>query len=468
MLFNSLIYLSFFIIVFILYYLVSDKYRYIVLLIASYIFYGYANINYIAILLGITTISYFSGYIIAKTDNVKTKKVTITISIIISIGILIYFKYLSFIVESLNMILKQNIQINNILVPLGISFFTLQAITYPIDLYRKQQLPERNFLKFALFVAFFPQLLSGPIGKSKEMLPQYSEKHKFNGKEVYTGLIIVLYGYFQKLVIADLLALGVNNVYNNLYEYQGIPLLLIVFLYSFQIYFDFASYSNIARGSAKMLGYNLTNNFNSPYLADSIKTFWGRWHISLSTWFKEYLYFPLGGNRKGKVRTYINLLIVFLVSGLWHGAYYTYIIWGLLHGIYQILERIINKKSRYKVINIIITFILVTFAWIFFRANTLADAIYVIKNMFNINFINIKNQIINIGFDKYDLIVLSISMISVFIMEVINEKRKILTFFCQKNDYLKAIFVLMLAFTIIIFGHYGPGFDNSQFIYLGY
>lgn len=468
MIFNSFEYWIFFLITFILYYIVNKKHRYIILLIASYVFYGFSDIKNIFILLFITLVSYFSGKLINNENNSKKKKIILITTIILCIGTLLYFKYSNFLLGTFTSIFNGNIIIDNIVIPLGISFFTLQSITYPIDIYRKDVKEEKNIFKFALFVSFFPQILSGPIGKSKEMLPQFNEEHKFNLSNIKEGLIISIYGLFQKLVLADCIAIAVNTVYNNLQDYTGIPILLAVFLYSFQIYFDFVSYSNIARGCGKMLGYNLTNNFNSPYFADSIKGFWSRWHISLSTWFRDYLYFPLGGNRKGNLRTYFNLLIVFIVSGLWHGAAFTFIIWGLLHGIYQVIERRFKIKSKYKILNIIITFLLVTFAWIFFRSNNINDSFYVIRNMFNINLSNIKQQILSIGIDKYDIIISVISIILVFMLEIINKKTSIIDKITKLPLVVRWGIYLIFIFSIIVFGTYGPGFDNSQFIYLGY
>lgn len=390
MIFNSITYLVFFTILFAIYYIVKSKYRNLVLLIASYIFYGYNNPYNLLLLFGITLISYFSGMLVNNSQKDKSKKIIIFIGTTIIIGTLLYFKYSLFILQNINNIFNSSFSIENLVVPLGLSFFTLQSITYPIDLYRKNIKVEKNIIRFALFVSFFPQVLSGPIGKSKEMLPQFKENHIFKLEEVRKGFFIVLHGLFKKLVIADLLAIGINNVYSNLSSFTGIPLLITVFMYSLQIYFDFSSYSNIAYGCGKMLGYELNKNFNLPYLADSIKNFWARWHMSLSTWFKEYLYIPLGGNKKGLIRTFINLIVVFVISGLWHGAAYTFIVWGLIHALFQIIERLFKINCKIKIINVIKTFLIVTFAWIFFRANTFRDALYVISNMFKLNFSNLK------------------------------------------------------------------------------
>ena len=468
MIFNSVQFFIFLIITFIIYYIVKDKYRGILLLVASYYFYCSSNPKNLIILLLVTIISYISGLLVNKNDDKKRKKIIIAITTILLVGTLLYFKYSYFIIQNINIVLSTNFSIENIVVPLGISFFTLQAISYPIDIYRKDVKVEKNILKYALFISFFPQILSGPIGKAKEMLPQFNQKHPFNRKNISNGIMIVIYGLFKKIVIADLMAIGINNVYGNLSGFKGIPLLITVIMYSFQIYFDFSSYSNIAYGCGKIFGYELNKNFNLPYFASSIKEFWSRWHISLSTWFRDYLYFPLGGNRCKKYRCYLNILIVFLVSGLWHGAAWTYIVWGALHAIYQILERMFNLKFKSKTLNIIRTFILVTFAWIFFRSSTINDAIYVITNMFSFSFNGVKEQILSIGLDKYDLIVLSVSVTLVFIIEVLQYRKQIYTNFENLQLIPKLIICIILIFIITVFGSYGPGSDNSQFIYLGY
>lgn len=457
MIFNSIQFFIFLIITFIIYYIVKDKYKYIILLIASYYFYCSSNPKNIIVLLLVTLISYISGLIVDKSSNTKNKKRTIAITTILLVGLLLYFKYSYFIIQNINTILSENFSIENIVVPLGISFFTLQAISYPIDVYRKDVQVEKNILKYSLFISFFPQILSGPIGKAKEMLPQFSQKHLFNKKNIFNGIMIIIYGLFKKVVVADLMAIGINNVYGNLSEFKGIPLLITVIMYSLQIYFDFSSYSNIAYGCAKIFGYELNKNFNLPYFASSVKEFWSRWHMSLSTWFRDYLYFPLGGNRCKKYKCYLNILIVFLVSGLWLGAAWTYIVWGGIHAIYQILERMFNLKFNNKILNIIKTFILVTFAWIFFRSNTINDAIYVITNMFNISFAGIKEQILSIGLDKYDLIVLFVSVISILVIEVLQYKKQIYNKFKNLQLIPKLIICIILIFITVIFGSYGPG-----------
>jgi len=466
--FISLNFICFLFLTLVIYYCIPKKYRYLVLLIASYYYYGINNFNYLFLLISITLISYFSGYLVNKSTTEKEKKEVIYLNILTSLFVLVYFKYFNIFISSVEDILGNTLNIEKIIVPLGISFFILQSITYPIDVYRKDVKLEKNIFKYALFVSFFPQIASGPIGKSKEMLPQFNKEHKFNNKNIYAGCMLILYGIFQKLVIADLIAMGVNNVYDNLGKFTGFPLLLVVLLYSFQIYFDFSSYSNIALGSAKLFGYDIINNFKNPYFADSIKNFWSRWHISLSTWFKEYLYIPLGGNKCSKYKNYLNLMIVFLVSGLWHGTSYTYIIWGFIHGMYQIIERIINKKCKFKIVNVLSTFLLVTFAWVFFRSSSLSDVFYVFSNMFNLNFKNILEQINSIGLDKFDLLIILFGIGFVLIIEYLFRNKDLISSLYNKPNIIKYVIFLIIFFSIIIFGCYGPGFNSSEFIYLEY
>lgn len=468
MVFNSFPFLIFFTIVLFLYYVIPIKYRYLVLLLASYYFYGYSNLSHVPLLFLVTLISFVSGKAISSSKSKKKQKNIVILSASLLIFLLLSFKYQSFIFGNINLVFKTNISIDAIIIPLGISFFILQAISYPIDLYRGDVKEENNFLRFALFVSFFPQILSGPISKSKEMLPQINENHKYESKNILDGLLIVLYGLFKKVVIADLLAVGVDNVFNNLHDFVGIPLIVAVFLYSLQIYFDFSSYSNIAYGCGKMLGFELNKNFDTPYFADSLKSFWSRWHISLSTWFRDYLYFPLGGNRKGKARSYLNLIIVFLASALWHGGAWTYLMWGGIHALYQIAERQFKLSFKNNFLNVIKTYLLVTFAWIFFRARTLDDARYVIANMFKFNFNGILSQLKSIGWDRFDLIILALSALIVFTLDFLNYKKEMSARITKLNYKFKLLIYLILIFTTLIFGHYGPGFDKADFIYLGY
>lgn len=402
MLFNSLEFLIFFPIVCLGYFLIPHKYRWIWLLIASYIFYMGWNAAYALLLLFSTVVTWLTGIAVDRSAGTKRRKVFLALGITINLAILFVFKYFGFFMDTVYSVFGAlgiaytEIQFSLVL-PVGISFYTFQAIGYCIDVYRKQTPVQRNFGKYALFVSFFPQLVAGPIERSNTLIPQFEEVHTFSSERTASGLRLMAWGFFKKIVIADTVCVAVNRVYNNVESFQGLPLILATVLFTIQIFCDFSGYSDIARGCARIMGFRLMKNFDHPYFATSIRDFWRRWHISLSTWFKDYVYIPLGGNRKGKHRTSLNLLITFLVSGLWHGANWTFIIWGGFHAIVQIIERYtknffaklshVTRLERVpkvrKAGKIIFTFCLVCFAWIFFRANSVQDAFYVIGNLFN-------------------------------------------------------------------------------------
>ena len=467
--FTSLQYLVFLAIACLIYFILSKKLRIYWLLICSYYFYLSWNPKYALLMLFSTLITYLSGILISKSKEKKLKKIWVFLSVIVNISILILFKYYSFLIDAINPIINQIFSLAipdslNLLLPIGISFYTFKAISYTIDVYRNDTKVEKNIFRYALFVSFFPEIIAGPIDKSKDLLPQFYKEHKFSWNNLHHGALLIAIGFFYKLVIADRAAIVVNQIFNNLDNYTnggGIYLIFASLLYTMQIYFDFNALSTIAKGSAKILGYDITDNFKLPYFATSIKDFWRRWHISLSSWFKEYLYFPLGGSRKGFIRTQINIMIVFIVSGLWHGAAWTFIIWGALHGVYQVIENIIFRKRRRKntllskVVGLIITFCLVSFAWIFFRANSLNDAWLIIKNFFNL-----------LGMSLLEFIILGIALLVVLLLEFASTKMDLLKKFYQKNIIFRWIFYYILVFSIIIFGIYGPGFSTQEFIYI--
>ena len=387
MLFNSFKFLIFFPFVCLIYYIFrKENSKKIWLLVSSYFFYICWNAYYSLLLIFSTLVTFLSGKLMVKYP--KKKKLILTISIILNLSTLFFFKYANFFIENINLLLNilhlESFNTLDILLPIGISFFTFQSTSYIIDLYRNDVKEEKNFIDYALFVSFFPQLVSGPIEKSKDFLPQLKLKHKFEYDNVRKGLLTMLVGYIYKMVIADRIALVVNTVYGNLDEYSGIILLAVAVLYAFQIYTDFYGYSLIAKGCAKVLGYELYDNFDSPYLSSSIKEFWRRWHISLSTWFRDYLYFPLGGSRTTKFKRLRNIVIVFLVSGLWHGASWNFIVWGLLFGIVLIIEKLLLKKHLEKLhfINHIYVLFIVIISFIIFNANSLVDAYYRIIGLF--------------------------------------------------------------------------------------
>lgn len=391
--FNSFQFLIFYPIVAVLNYVVPRKYRWIPLLIASYYFYLSWNAKLFFLILFTTAVSYASGLLIEKKP--KRKLLWMIISIVSSLSILFFFKYYNFVAGTIGNFFGADLTLQLVL-PVGISFYTFQTLSYSIDVYRGTIKAEHNFFYYALFVSFFPQLVAGPIERPDNLLPQLKEEHKFNSSDLYIGAKRMLAGFFKKIVVADTAAIYVNAVYNNPGETGGLAIIIATVLFAMQIYCDFSGYTDIAIGCARIMGYRLMQNFDRPYSAQNIRDFWARWHISLSSWFKDYLYIPLGGNKKGYKRQLINLFIVFMVSGLWHGAEWTFILWGLLHGIYRVVGELTYKKREklYKSIGIdtskpiirmfrtTITFVLVCFAWIFFRANNTKELLLILKKLF--------------------------------------------------------------------------------------
>ncbi|MFC1608484.1 MBOAT family O-acyltransferase [Candidatus Latescibacterota bacterium] len=337
MLFNSIHYFFFFPVIVAVFYSIPHRFRWMLLLAASYYFYMCWKPEYLVLILIATAVNYLAGLMMGAAASVKARKLYLVLSLSTSLGILFCFKYFNFFNESFRALftrlnLLYDVQAFEVLLPVGISFFTFQALSYSIDVYRGDREPEKHPGIFALYVAFFPQLVAGPIERSTRLMPQFFKKVPFGCDRVTDGLKKILVGLFKKVVIADRLALYVDAVYNNQAQHSGSTLLLATIFFSFQIYCDFSGYSDIAIGSARVLGYELMENFKRPYLSRSVGEFWKRWHISLSTWFRDYLYIPLGGSRVAYWRRYTNIFIVFLISGLWHGANWTFVVWGALHG----------------------------------------------------------------------------------------------------------------------------------------
>ncbi len=391
--FNSPQFLIFYPLVALLNFVVPLKYRFIPLLIASYYFYMSWNADLVFLILFTTAISYASGILIEKRP--KYKKLWMIISIVSSLSVLFFFKYYNFIAGSIGGLFGADLTLTLIL-PVGISFYTFQTLSYSIDVYRGDIKAEYNFFYYALFVSFFPQLVAGPIERPDNLLPQLKVEHKFNKSDLIIGAKRMLAGFFKKIVVADTVSTYVNAVYNHPGETNGLAIIIATALFAVQIYCDFSGYTDIAIGCARIMGYRLMQNFDRPYSAENIKDFWAKWHISLSSWFKDYLYIPLGGNRKGYTRQMINLFIVFLVSGIWHGAEWTFIWWGILHGIYRVVGAVTFKKreAAYAKLGIdtksapvrlfrrFVTFAMVCFAWIFFRANNTPELMLILGKLF--------------------------------------------------------------------------------------
>lgn len=394
--FNSLTFLIFFPIVLILYHLLPSKARPALLLIASYFFYMSWNYRLVYLILGTTLISYVAGILIGRYRGKRIfSKLCMAFAIIASLSVLFIYKYADFAIGTINSISSlfggKPLSTLDLILPVGISFYTFQTLSYVIDVYRDDVPVEKNFWYYALFVSFFPQLVAGPIERPENLLPQLRTHARPSSEDFRAGLRMMAVGFFKKIVLADGVASIVNAVYNSPNSRSGIAVLVATVLFSLQIYGDFSGYTDIAIGSARMLGIRLMKNFDRPYISQSIKEFWARWHISLSSWFRDYLYIPLGGNRKGRARKILNVFIVFLVSGIWHGAAWTFVLWGALHGVYRVIEEIFSKPlsrfMKYKstgfvAFRTVVTFILVSFAWIFFRANSIGDLGRLLSSLF--------------------------------------------------------------------------------------
>jgi alginate O-acetyltransferase complex protein AlgI len=400
MLFNSVSFLFFFSITTVLYFSIPYRFRWMLLLFASYIFYAGFRPEYLLLIILLTFVSYFSALQMGKEPIQSKRKKILLFCLGFHLGILFVFKYYNFFNSSLRALFGHfdlffGLPSLPFLLPVGLSFFTFKSLSYAIDVYRGGQVPERHLGRLGLYIAFFPQLLAGPIERAKRLLPQFYERYDFEYQRISDGLKLMLWGLFQKMVIADNLAPFVDAVYNHPTHYQGASLMLATLFFTFQIYCDFAGYSDIAIGAAQVLGFRTMDNFNRPYFSKSIQEFWRRWHISLSTWFRDYLYFPLGGNRVSVPRWYLNLFIVLVICGLWHGANWTFIIWGGIHGFFLVFAAFTQggREKIHQVIGLerapklhsfvkgLVTFLLVCFAWIFFRANNVSDGLYIISHL---------------------------------------------------------------------------------------
>ena len=391
MIFNSVHFIFFFIATTILYYALPHRFRWAFLLAISCYFYMVFRPIYILILAGTIVVDYVAGLFLESTTNPRRKKIFLVASIIANVGVLAVFKYYNFINDNLTELLgvfhlKNEIPMLRILLPIGLSFHTFQAMSYTIEVYRGKQQAEKHFGMYALYVMFYPQLVAGPIERPQNILHQLKEKVVFNYDHIVSGLKLILWGLFVKVVIADRLSIYVDIVYNSPEHHSAISSLVATLFFTFQIYCDFSGYSSIAIGCAKVLGIDLMINFRRPYMSTSIREFWSRWHISLSTWFRDYLYIPLGGNRVSVYRNMFNLFFVFLVSGLWHGANWTFIIWGALHGLYLMMEivfdRLVPSIKLPRSIRWILNFVLVAIAWVFFRASNFQTAKQILKNIY--------------------------------------------------------------------------------------
>lgn len=498
MLFNSISFLVFFPIVVLLYYAVPKKYRYIWLLIASYYFYMSWNAKYALLLLFSTGATYLTAIAMDacvknkrfdEKKKTRCKKILVAVCMAINLFILFYFKYADFMIGNVNRVLSllhvEMLDTLDVVLPVGISFYTFQALGYIVDVYRENVKVEKNFLRYALFISFFPQLVAGPIERSGNLLSQMREEHRFSFENMREGLVLMVWGFFLKLVIADRIAIFVDAVYSDLTTYTGYYVIVATVLFAFQIYCDFAGYSTIAMGAARVMGFELMDNFNAPYFSRSISEFWRRWHVSLNSWFRDYLYIPLGGSRKGVVRKYVNIMIVFLLSGLWHGAAMHFVIWGGINGIGQIIGEILmplrnrmqkvlhlNRKSfSHKLLQTFCTFCLVDFAWIFFRASSLSDALTAVKSIFHADnpwiFFDSSLYLVGEGVltnKGYQLMWISIAVL--LVADVFKYKGiKIREAVAKQELWFRWGLYIVAVLSILVFGIYGYGYDEQNFIY---
>lgn len=495
MLFNSLDFLIFFPIVLIVYFVIPDKIKYLWLLVSSYYFYMCWNAKYALLLLFSTAVTYLSGLLMhgikeqnwSEKKEILYKKIVVGLCFGVNLAILFYFKYVNFAFDLLaKLFMHVNIQLNvpnvDVLLPVGISFFTFQALSYTMDVYRDEIYAEKNFFRYALFVSFFPQLVAGPIERSKNLLKQLAVPKKFNFEKAREGIFLMLWGFFLKIVLADRIAVFVDTVYAEYTSYTGWYLIVATVLFAVQIYCDFSGYSTIAVGAAKIIGVELMENFNAPYLSTSVSEFWRKWHISLTSWFKDYLYIPLGGGRKGQLRKYANKMIVFLVSGLWHGANMTFVIWGGLNGLYQLIGEAtagvrnkirsklgINQEGTIcKIIQMVITFVLIDFSWLFFRASGFSDSVQIIKQMSKLGNYRIlwDGSLYECGLNDKNFLLMILCIFILLFADICKHKGlKCREIILKQNFAVRCLVLVGSICAILVFGLWGPAYNAANFIY---
>ena len=470
MTFQSLEYLIFFSIVFILYWTLCRKrkeHQNGLIVVASLVFYGWWDWRFLGLLIITALSTFLSSRWMDNTNDEKKRKFLLVGTIVINVGILFFFKYFSFFVQSFIdafslMGMSVNVTTLHILLPVGISFYTFTALSYTIDVYQHKVESTNDALAYFAYVMFFPSILSGPISRAQKQLPQYFSRRNFDYDKSISACKLILWGGVMKLCLADRLGIYVDTIYANIAQHNGTTLLITSILYSIQIYADFAGYSLMAIGFGKLLGIDLQTNFIRPYFAKTVTDFWRRWHISLTTWFRDYIYFPLGGNRCSKARWALNTLIVFTISGLWHGAAYTFIIWGAMHGVCMVIERLVygekikqlsDKFSMSNIIRIIITFTIVNFAWIFFRINNLGDGMQI--------FIKIFTEPGKPFLDTNTLLMGFVAMAIIFIYDLVKEKHLNMHLLSSRFMVVRYLTAIMLIVYILAFGVLNGG----SFIY---
>ena len=472
MLFNSIDFALFLPIVFILYWFVTHnnlRLQNSLLVVASYVFYGWWDWRFLGLIFLSTIVDFYIGSYLNKVQLKKKRKYLLWISIALNIGLLVFFKYFNFFVDSFTIAFTffgAAIPPNNlsVILPVGISFYTFQTLSYTIDVYRNKLKPTENFIQFAAFVSFFPQLVAGPIERAINLLPQFKVKRYFDSDFAMSGVYLIVWGLFKKVVVADNCAFFVNQIFDGGSNFSSLELLLGAILFGFQIYGDFSGYSDIAIGVSRLFGFSLMVNFTFPYFSRDIAEFWRRWHISLSTWFRDYVYIPLGGSRDTNYKRIRNVIIVFLVSGFWHGANWTFIIWGGIHAMLFLPLLLVNKNRRYignykmtfaQIPKVVVTFLFVTIAWVFFRANSAMDAIDYITNIFSFNGFSLSLFYVNSKSLLFSFIIISSVFIMILYEFLAAQKNK-------KEVILSSYMAIFVAILIIFMGVFK---NPSDFIY---
>ncbi len=510
MLFNSFGYAFFLPAVFALHWITPKNFRWIILLLASYYFYASWGVQYVAVILITTAVSYMAGlYLGGRPQGLQAcgpagaqygnghssrpqppsgtphgRKLLLAGTVAFCGLLLFFFKYFDFFsVNAAALLQKFSLPVQpvtlQLALPIGISFYIFQTISYLVDVYRGEIEAEQHFGIYAVYISFFPKVMQGPIERGGKLLPQLHTPRRFKYKQASYGMKLMAWGYFKKLCLADGLAVYVNQVYGDLPSYTGFSLLLATFFYAIQLYCDFSGYTDIALGSAKILGINLTQNFRSPYFASSIKDFWGRWHISLSSWLRDYIYIPLGGSRVGRVRHALNIMITFLVSGLWHGASWNYVLWGGIHGTLQVIEGFFpwnQKKSPFQrnkslhlalcLITVPVTFALVCLAWVFFRAATISDGVYVLTHMFS-GIGSLKEYVLNggiqLGASPAHLLYNLLPLVPLFFYDLFSLKTDVIAAVSRQRFFIRWPVYILLLLAILLFSEKGV---TTQFIYM--
>ena len=480
MLFNSITYFYFIILVFLIYWLLLKKnfhWQNLFLLFASYCFYGWWDVRFLALIFISSFVDFLVGRIIYNEPDQRKKKHWLWLCLFINLGMLGFFKYYNFFIDSFDNLIVQlgfqsSLRTLQIILPVGISFYTFQSLSYSIDIYRGKVKPTNDFISFMTFVSFFPQLVAGPIERASHLLPQFLKQRSFKSDQLVSGFRFILYGLFKKMVIADQLAYFVNHIYDSPEKYNGSVLMAATFMFGFQIYCDFSGYSDIAIGSARLLGFDLMQNFRTPYLSKSFKDFWHRWHISLSTWFRDYVYIPLGGNRVSQSRWTMNILLTFTLSGLWHGASLTFMIWGFLHGLFLVAEFFVSKfitlTKKLSWVGFVITFVFVNVIWVFFRAKSFEQSLNILSSFgkLNLNFISKGLSLFSVN---NEFRASSISILVCFplfiLIEILVNETDFDSLIRKKSTILRWIIYFVMAYLILIFGvlNAAPEFIYFQF-----